>query len=703
MVSSVLVLTLLLHFSVCIDIQRGPENPYAETSKCELIRIPACQGLPYNTTILPNIMGHTSQEEAGQDITQYNSLVKIPCSPSLKLFLCSLYFPVCTQLHKPLPPCRSLCEQNRQRCEPIMRSFSFQWPASMQCEDFPENGLCVSEDKPETKETVEATLECPEEMRVPSSFEFRIRLNSKQVIPNCGMPCNRHFFSQSKRIKFSRLWIGLWSGLCAASTLFTILTFFIDINRFQYPERPIIFLSMCYFMVAVTYITGLSLGDKISCSGPFPPASFDSAASLTSNPLSISSSYPLLITQGTKFEGCTILFMMLYFFSMAGHIWWVVLTVTWYLAARCHWAHEAIFRNAQYLHFAAWAIPAAMTICLLAMGKVDGDPLSGVCFTGLTDPTIVRYFLIAPLCISLLLGACFLIAGFVSLFKIRTIIKTGGSKTNDLEKLIFRIGVFSLLYLLPAAVVIACYIYESQKMDRWMLTWYTNEVCRNFDLRKIAGSSKCIAQLHQILGDTEPASSTSGGDVFDKMDTPTFELFMIKYLMTLIVGITSGIWVWSSKTLHSWHVFFARICRCTPPPPQPFPASQGVQQATAAQPNRHMQNRSGFSAVKGTQQHQQALLEGGKMSMAELGGSTNWSRGQPSGAPTNAENPSGVTHPGGFNWPPPSQTMGVTISSFTSLFEYVFTSSPHIIIIRVYHYFVSPSSCQRAHTLVNNT
>lgn len=403
--------------------------------------------------------------------------------------------------------------------------------------------------------------------------------------------------------------------------------------------------------------THFSSTSQISCSGPFPPASFDSASSMTSKPLP-SSSYPLLITQGTKFEGCTILFMMLYFFSMAGHIWWVVLTVTWYLAARCHWAHEAIFRNAQYLHFAAWAIPAAMTICLLAMGKVDGDPLSGVCFTGLTDPTIVRYFLVAPLCISLLLGACFLIAGFVSLFKIRTIIKTGGSKTNDLEKLIFRIGVFSLLYLLPAAVVIACYIYESQKMDRWMLTWYTNEVCRNFDLRKIAGSSKCIAQLHQILGDTEPVSPTSGGDVFDKMDTPTFELFMIKYLMTLIVGITSGIWVWSSKTLHSWHVFFARICRCTLPPPQPLPASQGIQQAVAVQGNRQMQNRSGFPAVKGTQQQQQALLDGGKMSMAELGGSTNWSRGQPSGAPTNAENPGGVTHAGGFNWPPPSQTMG---------------------------------------------
>lgn len=40
----------------------------------------------------------------------------------------------------------------------------------MQCEDFPENELCVSEAKRDTKETVEATLECPEEMRVSCVF-----------------------------------------------------------------------------------------------------------------------------------------------------------------------------------------------------------------------------------------------------------------------------------------------------------------------------------------------------------------------------------------------------------------------------------------------------------------------------------------------------------------------------------------------------
>ncbi|TPP58710.1 Frizzled-1 [Fasciola gigantica] len=287
---------------------------------------------------------------------------------------------------------------------------------------------------------------------------------------------------------------------------------------------------------------------------------------------------PRLITQGTKFEGCIILFMLLYFFSMASSIWWVVLTITWYLAAKCHWAHEAISRNAQYLHFAAWAIPAAKTIGILAFGKVDGDPLSGICFTGLTDPVILRIFLIAPLCLYLVIGTGFLFAGFVSLFKIRTIIKTGGSKTDDLEKLIMRIGVFSLLYIVPAIVVIACYLHESRMAEKWMLTWYTTEVCRKFDPYQLTDSI-CPGHFRRLVDASgpevvPPSGASSGSSVADAqaraetilakwsaLEKPEFELFMIKYLMTLIVGITSGIWIWSGKTLLSWQRFFSRLCR----------------------------------------------------------------------------------------------------------------------------------------------
>lgn len=275
---------------------------------------------------------------------------------------------------------------------------------------------------------------------------------------------------------------------------------------------------------------------------------------------------PRLITQGTKFEGCIILFMLIYYFSMASSIWWVVLTVTWYLAAKCHWAHEAIARNAQYFHFAAWALPAAKTIGLLALGKVDGDPMSGVCFTGLTDPIILRAFIITPLCLYLVIGSCFLFAGFVSLFQIRSIIKTGGSKTDDLEKLIMRIGIFSLLYIVPALVVICCSFHESRMFDHWIMTWYKTEMCRKSDSNQFPDNSICSNHVRHLVqtagsGHLSEADQQQLLTKITSSDRPEFELFMIKYLMTLIVGITSGIWIWSGKTLLSWQRFFARLCR----------------------------------------------------------------------------------------------------------------------------------------------
>lgn len=134
--------------------------------------------------------------------------------------------------------------------------------------------------------------------------------------------------------------------------------FFFYINR--YPERPIIFLSVCYLMVALTYIVGWASGKSIACREPFDP------------PINIRIQMPSTITQGTKHEMCTMSFMILYFFGMASSIWWVILTLTWFLAAGLKWGHEAIEANSQYFHLAAWAAPAIKTVSILAMGKVEG-------------------------------------------------------------------------------------------------------------------------------------------------------------------------------------------------------------------------------------------------------------------------------------------------------------------------------------------
>ena len=101
---------------------------------------------------------------------------------------------------------------------------------------------------------------------------------------------------------------------------------------------------------------------------------------------------------------CTLLFMVLYFFTMAGSVWWVILTITWFLAAVPKWGSEAIEKKALLFHACAWGLPGTLTITLLAMNKIEGDALAGVCFVGLYDITTLRWFVLAPLCLDVAVG-----------------------------------------------------------------------------------------------------------------------------------------------------------------------------------------------------------------------------------------------------------------------------------------------------------
>ncbi|XP_053603834.1 frizzled-7 [Plodia interpunctella] len=536
--------------STRVTVYQGDSLP--DHGRCEPITIPFCQQIRYNQTIFPNILNHAKQEDAGPEVYQFTPLIKINCSPDLKFFLCSVYAPVCTILDQAIPPCRHLCESARHNCGDLMSHYGLPWPEHLECSKFPvatdENVICVGDnnvtheshkpiehrpprgeypsntgrDNTKTHYTKNYGFVCPEQFKVPKNLDLEYSLKvGQKVEQDCGVPCNRMFFSENER-NFSRLWIGIWATLCTVSCLFTVLTFLIDTDRFRYPERPIIFLSVCYLMVAIAYVMGWSAGDSISCQGPFPFAISGTRTNIS------------VITQGTKHEPCTILFMIVYFFSMASSIWWVILTLTWFLAAGLKWGHEAIEANSQYFHLAAWAVPAIKTISILAMGKVDGDVLSGVCYVGLWDAEALREFVLAPLCVYLVLGTVFLMAGFVSLFRIRTVMKHDGTKTDKLEKLMIRIGVFGVLYTVPALIVIVCLFYEQAHFNNWMVTWH----------RTMCGIKEYAIPCPILQREIEK---------------PKFEMFMIKYLMTMIVGITSSFWIWSGKTLKSWHQFFDKI------------------------------------------------------------------------------------------------------------------------------------------------
>ncbi|KAM9775289.1 frizzled-8a [Syngnathus typhle] len=520
----------------------------AKEITCQEIAVPLCKGIGYNYTYMPNQFNHDTQDEAGLEVHQFWPLVEIQCSPDLKFFLCSMYTPICLEDYKkPLPPCRSVCERARAGCAPLMRQYGFPWPDRMKCDLLPVLGnpdtLCMDYNRtdsttvspvlpkptnhpakgfnpPKTKPgrpspprkykpaagACDPGCKCLEPM-VPVNTERHPLYNRVKTgqITNCAVPCHSPYFTHDERA-FTAFWIGLWSVLCFVSTFATVATFLIDMERFKYPERPIIFLSACYMFVSIGYIVRLIAGhEKVACS-----------RDLDVEHIHYETTGPAL---------CTVVFLLIYFFGMASSIWWVILSLTWFLAAGMKWGNEAIASYSQYFHLAAWLIPSMKSIAVLALSSVDGDSVAGICYVGNQNLDNLRGFVLAPLVIYLFIGTMFLLAGFVSLFRIRNVIKQGGTKTDKLERLMIRIGVFTVLYTVPATIIVACYFYEQHNRQNWEITHNCSNCLHERDRRR-----------------------------------PDYAVFMLKYFMCLLVGITSGVWIWSGKTLDSWRTFCTRCC-----------------------------------------------------------------------------------------------------------------------------------------------
>lgn len=60
-------------------------------------------------------------------------MVNLQCSPDLRMFLCALYAPVCTEYGRMTLPCRRLCLQARSDCYKLMEVFGLSWPQEMDC------------------------------------------------------------------------------------------------------------------------------------------------------------------------------------------------------------------------------------------------------------------------------------------------------------------------------------------------------------------------------------------------------------------------------------------------------------------------------------------------------------------------------------------------------------------------------------------
>lgn len=515
----ILIITALQISIVIFTAGMNCEADTEITRTCEPIRIDICRGIGYNVTGMPNFVGHDLQQDALLQLQTFTPLVQYGCSSRLRFFLCSVYVPMCTEkVPQPIGPCRPLCESVQELCEPVLLEFGFLWPPALNCSQFPpvnnEKHMCMEgPEKEEQKHHLRDRRPFrPSVSRNPGVFVSRpryhqtgrsrgpsrdlckyLRYSDHYYYTNstgrCAAECRADILYSRENKDFAEVWVAVWAGLCFASTLFTLITFLADSSQFRYPERIIVILSGCYNVYSIGFLIRLVASrEEVAC---YVDPQYGEA---------------LLIQGGLDNINCNIVFMLLYFFGMASAVWWVLLTFNWFLTAGLRYSSEVLERCSTYFHLIAWVLPSVKTITILVLRSVDADELTGMCYVGNQDPQTLMRFVIIPSFTYLVIGVIFLLAGMFSIFRTKSHrhLEPTESKAEKLEVLMVRIGIFALLYTVPATCVLVANFYEYSSRDQWLLV--------NFFAR------------------------------------PNVEIFTLKIFMSLVVGITTGMWLWTSRT-----------------------------------------------------------------------------------------------------------------------------------------------------------
>ncbi len=414
------------------------DDTFDGKASCQMIKAGVCKDLPYNMTFFPNLVGLSTQTEATRRVASYRELINMNCSKYIRVFLCSVYFPMCNSKASPvmpLKPCMEFCQHVKGHCEVYLRMADLRWPKDLACSAFPsKTELCLLpktlDDDVKRKWTPEQLKELNNSKQIkaapgifyPISPEQRPEVIRPVVVnitcsaaevriasePNstCLTRCMANVLFTSLDKRFAEAWTTVWAVCCLLSSLLTVITYAADSGRFRYPERPIVYLCVCYLFYSLTYIIRAAVGSSaISC------RELDRTSDR------------FLIRGGHEGTWCTITFLINYFFMMASCLWWVILTLAWFLSAAKKWGHEGVEAVSSLFHMVAWGAPAIGTIIILIMHKIDGDELTGMCFVGSQDPNALLIFVLVPMCVMLVVGLIFLMFGFGSLLGVRKDLK----------------------------------------------------------------------------------------------------------------------------------------------------------------------------------------------------------------------------------------------------------------------------------------
>uniref|UniRef100_A0A0X3NV48 Uncharacterized protein n=1 Tax=Schistocephalus solidus TaxID=70667 RepID=A0A0X3NV48_SCHSO len=140
----------------------------------------------------------------------------------------------------------------------------------------------------------------------PTSYIFINRTG--RCAPHCSADV---LFSQNAKT-LATVWTSVISGLCLLATTCTLLSYAIQPSLFHPLERPIIYIAGCQLAYALGFALRLKLGREAVACGVDP-----------------ASGYSIRLQEGLENSNCALVFLVQYYFFVAGAIWWAMMVIGW--------------------------------------------------------------------------------------------------------------------------------------------------------------------------------------------------------------------------------------------------------------------------------------------------------------------------------------------------------------------------------------
>lgn len=195
------------------------------------------------------------------------------------------------------------------RCSPVLFSFGFQWPQSLDCNRFPKenNGQTMCMDPPiDIRDT--GTVPMPAnkvKLSQPAcqylhKSNLYVRLNRSN---RCVPLCEADIVFDSTEKHMTEMWVFSWSMAALFLALLATLCLILSNSRWDKKLMPLV---ICHFMSNVSWAIRILAGrNATSCSyDPQLPG------------------ISLLLSDGLSTSPCSGIFLLRYYFGMAAPIWW---------------------------------------------------------------------------------------------------------------------------------------------------------------------------------------------------------------------------------------------------------------------------------------------------------------------------------------------------------------------------------------------